>query len=63
LGEHYDDHQAEITEAFEERGLIMVANSEQELRDRLVEARIRPRVLATSDPVALIEFLQSVLAS
>jgi UDP-N-acetylglucosamine--N-acetylmuramyl-(pentapeptide) pyrophosphoryl-undecaprenol N-acetylglucosamine transferase len=61
-GEHYDDHQAEITGAFAERGLILVANTVDELRAALRTARTRAPVLATSDPAALIDFLKGVLA-
>lgn len=62
LGEHYDDHQAEITGAFAERGLIQTANSVEELRAALATARTRTPVLATSDPAALIEHLRGVLS-
>ena len=62
LGEHYDDHQAEITEAFASRGLILVANTVDELREAVAEARIRKPVAATSDPVALMNFLKGLLA-
>ena len=62
LGEHYDDHQAEITEAFANRGLILVANTVDELREAVAQARTRTPVAATSDPVALMDFLRSLLA-
>jgi UDP-N-acetylglucosamine--N-acetylmuramyl-(pentapeptide) pyrophosphoryl-undecaprenol N-acetylglucosamine transferase len=62
LGEHYDDHQAEITGAFAKRGLVLVANTTDELRTALLEARDRAPVLATTDPAALISFLQELLA-
>lgn len=62
LGEHYDNHQAEITEAFRERGLILTANSPDELRAALTTARTRPPVMATTDPVELIGFLRGILA-
>ena len=62
LGEHYDDHQAEITEAFEKRGLIQVANSTDELCQAVERTRNRPRVMATTEPAALIAFLQERLA-
>ena len=61
-GEHYDDHQAEIISAFAERGLILVANTVDELREALRTAKTRTPVLATSDPAALIDFLKGVLA-
>ena len=62
LGEHYDDHQSQITEAFAARGLITVAKSEDELRTALASVRDKPRVLATTDPQALISFLNDLLA-
>jgi UDP-N-acetylglucosamine transferase subunit ALG13 len=62
LGEHYDDHQAEITSAFAQRGLILVANSVDELRTAIAATRTRSPVMATSDPSALIAFLHSVIA-
>ena len=60
-GEHYDDHQAEITSAFAKRGLILVANTVEELREAFLVARTRSPVMATSDPSALIEFLSGVV--
>jgi UDP-N-acetylglucosamine transferase subunit ALG13 len=61
LGEHYDDHQAEITGAFAERGLIQVANSPEEFRRALAATRNRARLRATSEPAALIEHLREVI--
>lgn len=63
LGEHYDDHQLEITEAFEARGLLRVARSAEELQQALREMRDRPRVMATTDPRELMEFLEGVIAT
>ena len=60
LGEHYDDHQAEITEAFAKRGLVLVANNKDELRIALEAARTREPVLATTDPKALLSFLDTL---
>lgn len=60
LGEHYDDHQAEITDAFARRGLIQVANTSDEMRSALAETRRREPVLATTDPQALIAFLEDL---
>jgi UDP-N-acetylglucosamine transferase subunit ALG13 len=62
-GEHYDNHQAEITGAFAARGLIAVANTADELDEALRAVRARPPVLATSDPAALIEHLDGLLAT
>jgi UDP-N-acetylglucosamine transferase subunit ALG13 len=61
LAEHYDDHQSEITHAFEQRGLILRARDVAELRQALTAARARPRVMATTDPVKLMTFLRGVL--
>jgi UDP-N-acetylglucosamine--N-acetylmuramyl-(pentapeptide) pyrophosphoryl-undecaprenol N-acetylglucosamine transferase len=61
LGEHYDDHQAEITEAFVKRGLLQVANTVDELREALRLARTRKPVLATTDPQDLMNFLRARL--
>jgi UDP-N-acetylglucosamine--N-acetylmuramyl-(pentapeptide) pyrophosphoryl-undecaprenol N-acetylglucosamine transferase len=57
-GEHYDDHQGEIANAFAERGLVSVVVDENEFEDRLAEARVRARVSATTNPSQLIAFLQ-----
>jgi UDP-N-acetylglucosamine transferase subunit ALG13 len=62
LEEHYDDHQSEITDAFERRGLILVARNLEELRQALARVQDRPRVLATTDPVELIEHMDGLLA-
>lgn len=62
LGEHYDDHQEEITEAFRARGLIAVAKSEAELSVALKEVRGRTPPMATSDPVALTAHVGKILA-
>ncbi|MBV8682960.1 MAG: hypothetical protein JO111_08820 [Caulobacteraceae bacterium] len=52
-GEHYDDHQAEITGAFAARGLIEVAHSTEQLSEALARARSKTPVMATSDPEGL----------
>lgn len=61
-GEVYDDHQAEITEAFAKRGLIAVANTADELSEALKIVRARPPRSATSDPAELIKHLNRLLA-
>src|SRR5436190_13211293 len=62
LGEHYDDHQAEITKALGSRGLISVANTLEELRQALRDQRGRTPPMATTDPQALIDHLRKLLA-
>jgi UDP-N-acetylglucosamine transferase subunit ALG13 len=61
-GEHYDDHQSEITEAFEKRGLILVAHDTEGLREALARAPGRARVVATTDPAELMEYMDGLLA-
>lgn len=61
-GEHYDNHQEEITSAFVARGLIAVANTPDELSEALKTVRARTPVLATTDPAALIAYLDAMLA-
>jgi UDP-N-acetylglucosamine transferase subunit ALG13 len=61
LGEHYDNHQAEITDAFVQRGLIEAAKSEGELASALEQARAGTPVLATTDPSELKAYLEALL--
>ena len=61
LGEVYDDHQAEIVEAFEKRGLVLSAASAEELGQALEVTRTRERVMATTEPTGLIGHLNAVL--
>ena len=63
LGEHYDNHQEEITDAFSARGLIHVAKSTAELSRALKAAREGEPTLATSEPAELTQFLRSVLTA
>lgn len=62
LGEHYDDHQSEITEAFVKRGLVQKAETPEELRAALAATAQRPRVVATTEPAALIAHLEGLLS-
>lgn len=61
LGEHYDDHQSEITEAFAARGLVQVAKTPEELAVAVSAARERQPVMATTDPADLVRFLTDVI--
>ena len=61
-GEHYDNHQSEITDAFVARGLITTANTQDELRSALETMRARVPVLATTDPQELITYLNQVIS-
>ncbi len=60
-GEHYDNHQFEITSAFAARGLIDVATDDTDLARALAHARTAAPVMATTDPSALIDWLKSFL--
>lgn len=60
-GEHYDDHQQEITNAFAARGLVIPANSLDELAAALVAARSAKPAMATTNPARLIAHLNAVL--
>lgn len=56
-GEHYDNHQQEIVQAFAERGLLTIANTPEEFAAALTTVRAKEPVCATTDPAALIAFL------
>jgi UDP-N-acetylglucosamine transferase subunit ALG13 len=61
LGEVYDDHQAEIVEAFEVRGLVLSASTTEELKAALDATKGRARVMATTQPTGLIGYLNEIL--
>lgn len=63
LREVYDDHQAEITQAFADRGLLKVANTADELSAALKAVREMTPQSATSDPSELIAYLKDLLAT
>lgn len=60
--EHYDDHQAEIAAAFEERGLVLTVDSEEDLIAAFAEWRRRSPTLATRDASDMIAFLREELS-
>ena len=62
-GEHYDNHQAEITNAFADRGLVFPANSIAQLADALRAARSAEPLSATTNPARLIEHLSDLLSA
>lgn len=62
LGEHYDNHQEEITSAFAIRGLIESLRDEQELGAAITRARAREPVVATTDHSALVTHLQELMS-
>ena len=63
LGEHYDDHQEEITAAFAARGLLEVALDSDDLGACIERARAKPPVLATTDLTPLSDYLRTRLSA
>jgi UDP-N-acetylglucosamine--N-acetylmuramyl-(pentapeptide) pyrophosphoryl-undecaprenol N-acetylglucosamine transferase len=57
LGEHYDDHQFEIAEAFAQRGLVELALEATDLPGAIARARTKMPVMATTDHSALCAWL------
>jgi UDP-N-acetylglucosamine transferase subunit ALG13 len=62
-GEHYDDHQSEIAQAFRGRGLIQVAGTRDELRFALQSIDSRRPIVATTDPSDLVAHLKCIIAT
>ena len=57
LGEHYDNHQAEITENFRKRGLIEVADTPDEFAQAVEKLSQREPVRATTNYAELMTYL------
>lgn len=62
LGEHYDNHQSEITKAFQARGLIVSLGPDETFSSALARARAMEPRMATTDPAGLIAHLKTLLA-
>ena len=62
LGEHYDNHQLEISESFQKRGLVHVARDTAGLRHALAAARRADPPGATTDPRSLMAWLRETLS-
>lgn len=62
LGEHYDDHQLEVTSAFAERGLLSVVDQQQDFATALAKVRAQEPVMATTEPAALRRYLVALLS-
>lgn len=58
FNEHYDDHQRDITSAFEEMDLISVAQDENDLLRAIEEARGRPRKVVNIDPSTYVQAIR-----
>ncbi|MEO6091799.1 MAG: glycosyltransferase [Novosphingobium sp.] len=61
-GEHYDDHQLEITSAFKARGLILTAETQDDFDRALAEWRDKRPVLATRDPGEMLAHIRGLLS-
>ncbi|NJS13567.1 MAG: hypothetical protein HC788_01880 [Sphingopyxis sp.] len=57
-GEHYDEHQSEIAEAFAARGLIQVASSYEGFVAAFAKVNNRAAPMATTNPDALGQWLR-----
>lgn len=62
LGEHYDDHQLEVTSAFAQRGLLAVVDGEQDFATALAQVRAQQPIMATTEPAALRGYLTELLS-
>ena len=58
LGEHYDDHQAEITENLRKRGLIEVADNCEEFLAAVERLRTKEPIIATTDYSEMSNYLK-----
>jgi UDP-N-acetylglucosamine transferase subunit ALG13 len=62
FGEHYDNHQKDITNAFLKMDLISVAKDEYDLARAIEEARARPRKIVEIDPGDYLKSIKSFIA-
>ncbi len=60
-GEHYDDHQRDITKAFADMDLISVAKNEDDIARAIKEAKSRPRRTVNIDPSAYIKVIREFI--
>lgn len=60
-GEHYDDHQSEIAEAFAQRGLIQIARTYADFTAALRAVPTRTARMATTRPEALASWLKTYI--
>lgn len=60
--EHYDDHQKDITAAFEQMGLISVAKDENDLERAIAEAKSRSRRVVNIDPTAYVLAIRAFIS-
>lgn len=61
-GEHYDNHQFEIATAFAARGLVEVALESDDIVPAIARARAKTPAMATTDPAALISWLNAQIS-
>lgn len=63
LGEHYDNHQLEITAAFGQRGLLAVVDQTQTFESALAKVRAQPPIMATTELTALSGYITGLLTT
>ncbi len=62
-GEHYDDHQRDITKAFADMELISVAKDENDIKRAIDEAKSRPRRTVNIDPSEYITVIKNFISN
>lgn len=62
-GEHYDDHQKDITRAFADMELISVAKDEHDIERAIAEAKSRPRRVVNIDPSEYLVVIKNFIES
>ena len=63
LGEHYDNHQAEIAESFRKRGLLFTAHDGETLKQALASCADFSPQAVTTDYAKLVHRLELILAA
>lgn len=61
FGEHYDDHQKDITTAFSDMDLISIAEDENDIERALAEARARKRSTVNIDPSEFVKAIKKFI--
>ncbi|MBH0115039.1 exopolysaccharide biosynthesis protein [Novosphingobium sp. YJ-S2-02] len=62
-GEHYDNHQWEIAQAFADRGLLTMVGDDDDIEGAIAKARATEPVCATLEPEELIAELRSLMVT
>lgn len=62
-GEHYDDHQKDITKAFADMNLISIAADENDIERAIAEAKARPRRTVNIDCSDYVRLIKGFIAT